>query len=84
MTNSCPPWNQHWFKKKGGMSRNQKIQQIRESPELITRRAQSVLYASRVSTNGILSASLQLGAKLLLSRAAVLCPDVVESWRKEL
>ena len=66
------------------MSRNQNIKQIRESPELITRRALSVLCASIVPTDGILSAPLQLGAKLLLSRAAVLCSCGVESWRKEL
>ena len=70
--------------KKRGMSRNQNIRQIRENPELITRRALSVLCASIVSTDGVLSAPLQLGAKLLLSRAAVLCPGGVESWRKEL
>ena len=63
--------------KKRGMSRNQNIRQIRENPELITRRALSVLCASIVSTDGVLSAPLQLGAKLLLSRAAVLCPGGV-------
>jgi len=66
------------------MSRNVKLKEIRENPHLITRRALSVLCASIVSTDGVLSAPLQLGAKLLLSRAAVLCPGGVESWRKEL
>ena len=66
--------------KKRGVRRNHNIRQIRKSPELINRRALSVLCASIVSTDGILSAPLQLGAKIILSRAAVLCPGGVESW----
>ena len=37
-----------------------------------------------VSTECVMSTPLQLGARLLLSRAANLCPGVKENWRKEL
>ena len=48
-------------------------------PRIDNRSFLSVLCASIVSTDG-----MQLGTKLLLSRAAVLCPGGIESWREEL
>ena len=47
---------------------------VEENDAMVTKRSLAVLTASIVSTDGVLSAPLQLGAKLLLSRAATLCP----------
>ena len=60
--------------KKRGMSRNVPISQMLEDDKVITKRSLAVLTASIVSTDGVLSAPLQLGAKLLLSRVSTLCP----------
>ena len=59
--------------KKRGMSREIPLSVVEDNNEIVTKRALAVLTASIVSTDGILSAPLQLGAKLLLSRAATLC-----------
>ena len=72
-----------FISKKRGMSRNAKLSDIYENDNLVTKRGLAVLCASLVSTDGVLSVPLQLGAKLLLSRAAVVCPGM-ESWNKPL
>ena len=69
--------------KKRGMSRNMSLSEVQGNPKIITKRALAVLCASIVSTDGVMSAPLQLGAKLLLSRASVLCPGL-EMWNKPL
>ena len=51
---------------------------------MITRRSLSVLSASIISTDGILSTPLKIGARLLLSRAAQLLPGGPEVWRTPL
>ena len=61
------------------MSRGVPLSEIDEDIRLITKRTLAVLCASIVATDGILSAPLQLGSKLLLSRAAVLLPGL-ENW----
>ena len=72
-----------FISKKRGMSRNAKLSDVQENDNIITKRGIAVLCASLVSTDGVLSVPLQLGAKLLLSRAAVVCPGM-ESWNKPL
>ena len=62
--------------KRRGQSQRKKLEEVNENPSMITRRSLSVLSASIVSTDGILSAPLQIGAKLLLSRASQLLPGV--------
>ena len=51
---------------------------------MITRRSLAVLCTFITSTEGVLSAPLQVGAKLLVSRAAQLLPGGPEIWRKPL
>ena len=70
--------------KKRGESQNRKLEEANENPSMITRRSLAVLSASIVSTDGVLSAPLHMGAKLLLSRAAQLLPGGPEVWRKPL
>ena len=53
--------------KKRGMSSNVKLSDIKDNPKLVTKRGIAVLCASVLSTDGVLSVPLQLGAKLLLS-----------------
>ena len=62
--------------KKRGMSHNMKLSDIQENDKLIMTRGLAVLYPSIVSTDGILSVPLQLGAKLLLLRASVISPGL--------
>ena len=69
--------------KKRGMSRNAKLSDVHENDNLVTKRKIAVLCASLVSTDGVLSVPLQLGAKFLLSRVAVVCPGM-ESWNRPL
>ena len=68
-----------FISKKGGMSRNAQLSDVHDNDRLITKRGLAVLCASLVSTDGILSVPLQLGAKILLSRASVISPGM-ESW----
>ena len=68
-----------FISKKRGMSRNAKLSDVHENDNLVTKRGIAVLCASLVSTDGVLSVTLQLGAKLMLSHAAVVCPGM-ESW----
>ena len=72
-----------FISKKREMSRNAKLSDVHANDGLITKRGLAVLCASLVSTDGVLSVPLQLGAKLLLSRAAVVCPGM-ESWNRQL
>ena len=69
--------------KKRGLSRNMSLNKVQDDPNLITKRSLAVLTASIVSTDGIISVPLQLGAKLLLSRASVICPGL-DSWNQPL
>ena len=69
--------------KKRGMSQNMKLSDIRNNAKLVTKRGLAVFCASVVSTDSVLSVPLQLGAKLLLSRASVLSPGL-ESENKPL
>ena len=68
---------------KRGMSRNGKLADVHSDDNLITKCGLAVLCAYLVSTDGILSVPLQLGARLLLSHAAVVCPGM-ESWNRPL
>ena len=70
--------------RKRGESQNRKLGEAHENPSMITRRSLAVLCASITSTDGVLSAPLQVGAKLLVSRAAQLLPGGPEVWRKPL
>ena len=70
--------------KKRGMGRNNRLTETEENPGLITRRSLGVLFAYIASTDGVLCTPLQLGAKLQLSRPAVLCHKGLKSWRKAL
>ena len=70
--------------KRRGQSQNRKVEEANENTSMITRRSLSVLSASIASTGDILSAPLQIGAKLLLSRAAQLLPGGPEVWRTPL
>ena len=69
--------------KKRGMSRNMQLNDDQHNAKLITKPGLAVLWASIVSTDGVLSVPLQLGAKLLLSKAAVISPGL-DSWNKTL
>ena len=62
--------------KKRGMSKDVNLLDFCQNEKQITKRSLAVLTASTVSTDGILSIPLQLGAKLLLSRASALCPEM--------
>ena len=70
--------------KKRGKSQNMKIEEANGNSSMITRRSLAVLSASIISTDCVLSTPLQVGAKLLLSRAAQLLPGGPEVWRKPL
>ena len=72
-----------FISKKRGMSRHAKLSDVHSDDSLITKLGLAVLCASLVSTDGTLSVPLQLGAKLLLSCAAVVCPGM-ESWNRPL
>ena len=60
--------------RKKGEKSEQKLEEAHENPSMITRRSLDLLCASVNSTDGVLSAPLQVGAKLLVSRAAQLLP----------
>ena len=68
--------------KKRGKSQNRKLEDAYKNPSMIARRRLSVLSASIISADGILLAPLQVGTKLLLSRAVQLLPGHHEFWRK--
>ena len=72
-----------FISKKRGMSRNAKLSDVHSDDSIVIKHGLAMLCASLVSSDGILSVPLQLGAKLLLSRAAVICPGM-ESWNRPL
>ena len=70
-------------RKRGG-SQNGKFEEAHENPSMITRKSLAVLCTSITSTEGVLSAPLQVRAILLVSRADQLLPGGPEICRKHL